>query len=70
MKDTQTVKRLQEEIRKAIKYADLLKDSPTAKVLRGYVVGIQFAVDIIIGGNARSLFDDEMDKIVEEKLHE
>lgn len=72
MNESNTMKRLHEEIQKATQYVELLKSNPSEKsmqaekTLKGYVVGIQFALDVIIGGNARSILEDA-DKIMEGK---
>lgn len=72
MNESNTMKRLHEEIQKATKYVELLKSNPSEKArkaektLKGYVVGIQFALDVIVGGNARSILEGA-DEIMEDK---
>ena len=72
MNESSAMKRLHEEIQKATKYVELLKGKPSEKAmkaektLKGYVIGIQFALDVIIGMNARSILEGA-DEIMEGK---
>lgn len=62
----ESMKYLEAEIKKATSYIQLFQNHWVVGIIKGYVVGIQFALSVLAGGTPHSLFED-VDKMLKEQ---